>query len=183
MEADLTVREIMTREYVGVSESDALAGAVELLLDDGAEAAVVLRGTEPVGVLTAADALARLTEGPGESRVEEAMSAPPPAIDPAESFTTAAATLADVDVDCLLVGDGEEVLGVVTERDVVGATASLAGRTETPAAVDATPAAGAAGGEAAADYPNQSVCEICGTLTADLQNFNGQLICADCREV
>ncbi|GAB3681548.1 CBS domain-containing protein [Salinarchaeum chitinilyticum] len=32
-------------------------------------------------------------------------------------------------------------------------------------------------------YSNQSVCESCGTLSADLQVVNGQSICPECRDV
>lgn len=186
----MTVREIMTHDYVGVSESDAVAAAVELMLEEGVLGAVVLRGSDPVGMLTAADALSVVAEDadPVSTRVEEVMSGTVPTVVPDASVSQAAGTMADTGVQCLLVTDGD-LRGLVTERDVVTATASLADRVaidepRTPEAA-ATEATAEATGDAATDpeYSSQSVCEICGSLTPDLQNFNGQLICENCRDV
>ena len=54
MNENVTVREVMEREFVGVSESDGVLETSELLLREGSDLAVVLRGSEPVGVVTAA---------------------------------------------------------------------------------------------------------------------------------
>ena len=35
MEGEVTVRDVMTREYVGVSESDTVLGAVRLMNEEG----------------------------------------------------------------------------------------------------------------------------------------------------
>jgi hypothetical protein len=32
-------------------------------------------------------------------------------------------------------------------------------------------------------FDDQGICEVCGALTHDLSAFNGQLRCADCRNV
>ena len=188
MEGDVTVREIMTREFVGVSESDPVEGAVELLLEEGASVAVVLRGSDPVGMLTADDALALLTNeaDPGETAVGDVMSGTVPRIGANAGITQAAGNMADSGVSCVLVTE-DDVVGIVTERDVVRATASLADRftMETPREPEPGPADSSAETAAPADaeYSNQSVCEICGSLTPDLQNFNGQLVCVDCRDI
>lgn len=193
MEGDVTVREIMTRDFVGVSESDSVEGAVELLLEEGASVAVVLRGSDPVGMLTADDALTLLANeaDPAETAVGDVMSGTVPQIGANAGITQAAGTMADSGVSCVLVAE-DDVQGIVSERDVVTATASLADRfaMETPREPEPGPADSAA--EAPVDptapaaddeYSNQSVCEICGSLTPDLQNFNGQLVCADCRDI
>ena len=189
----MTVREILTREYVGVSESDRVADAVDLMLEEGAASVVVLRGSEPVGTLTATDALELVSAGsdPGDGTVGEVMSGTLPSVPPDATVAEAAGAMADTGVGSLLVRDGEEVLGVVAQRDVVRATATLAepaavGEPSAPAGSEPVAAAvegGDADPEGAGEYSTQSVCEVCGSLTADLRNFNGQLICADCRDI
>lgn len=188
MEGDVTVRELMTREYVGVSESDPVSGAVQLLIEENEDAAVVLRGSEPIGMLTKTDALAHLTGGgDGDDRVTEAMSGTMPSVPSDAGFVDAANKLAEAGIECLLVTGGDEVVGLVTVQDVAGAAASLSTRPAHEGGRDRTlQAATVEGGEATdveTEYSRQSVCETCGSLTPDLQNFNGQLICADCREV
>lgn len=190
MEPDVTVRDLMTREYVGVSESDPVSGVADLLLDEDARAAVVLRGSEPVGMLTMADALGHLTgDGEPDGPVSDAMSGTTPSVAAGGGFVDAANKLAEAGTECLMVTDGDELLGVVSERDVVGAAASLStrpahegGRDREVEVAGVTADVGDAAG-AETGYSTQSVCEICGSLTPDLQNFNGQLICSDCREV
>lgn len=195
MDADVTVREIMTREYVGVSESDGVAEAVELMLEESADGVVVLRGSDPVGMLTAADALALVTSGrdPGDTDVGAAMSGTVPSVAPDASVAEAAGAMADAGIGSLLAVDGDDLVGVVSERDVVRAAATLADRSsvgspagpagQEPVAAAAEDDATGTGGRAEGEYSAQSVCESCGSFTPDLRNFNGQLICGDCREV
>jgi len=185
MVRDVTVREIMTREYVGVSESDTVGAAADLLVEEDGEAAVVLRGSDPVGMLTVTDALAHLArDGTGDEPVADVMSGTTPTVPPDHGYLDAANTLAEAATESLLVVD-DELLGLVTRRDVVGATASLGGpETMTAEAAPATAvAAEPESDRGGSNYSSQSVCEICGSLTPELQNFNGQLICGDCREV
>lgn len=180
----VSTRDVMTREYVGVSESDTVSGAVDLLLSEDASAAVVLRGADPVGTLSVGDALAHLHDGAdGDAPVETAMSESAPRVPPDESVFEAAAAMADADVDCLLVVEAGDVVGVVTDRDLVGATASLVNQPGTRPAGEAGPARTEGSEERTDDYATQSVCEACGSLTPDLSDFNGQLVCADCRDI
>ncbi|MFC7046249.1 hypothetical protein ACFQH6_13255 [Halobacteriaceae archaeon GCM10025711] len=66
-------------------------------------------------------------------------------------------------------------------RDVVTASASLAATPEQAPQEPVEQQAAAVAGDG--EYSNQSICEICGSLTRELSNFNGQLICSDCLEV
>jgi len=208
MDAEMTVREIMTREYVGVSESDPVDDVVALMREEPADQVVVLRGSEPVGMLTPADVLALVGEDVDarETAVGDVMSGTVPSVAPDRNVVAAAGEMADDGVRSLLVTDGEAVVGVVSERDVVRATATLADRAtlSTPpgaGAPEGAPATGTGNGgadvdeygtaepaeygaEAADDeYSTQSVCEVCGSLTPGLQSHNGQLVCGDCREM
>lgn len=197
MEGDVTVREIMTREYVGVSESDTVQGAVDLMLEEGARAVVVLHGSDPVGMLTSDEALTHLThDGSAEAAVSEVMAGTTPSVSPDSSFVDAAIRMADAHVDCLLVTENTEgLVGTITDRDIVRATASIASRPGSPVHPNGMPVEPETDTEAAdggfgvetegeeRQYSSQSVCESCGSFSPELHNFNGQLICSDCREV
>lgn len=194
MQGEVTVREIMTREYLGVSESDAVADAVGLMLAESAGAVVVLRGTDPVGMLLPEDALAVVADGadPGTTTVDAVMSDTVPTVPPEAPLVEVAGRMADAGTGSLLVTADGEVVGVVEETDVVAATSAVAGRgvPEPPGEPadpeTVTPGAAVESGEDAAateQVRTQSVCETCGALTADLREFNGQLICDDCRDI
>jgi CBS domain-containing protein len=191
MNTEVSVREVMNREYVGASESDDLVQTVELLLREEADTAVVLRGSETVGVVTERDVLALLVEGPDpeDATVGDAMTESLPTIAPDETLEAAADIMSAQSARRLVVTNGGEPLGVITEHDL------LAARTYDPspgedelAATAAESSAGTAIAtesrtEAEDSFDDQGICEVCGTLTSDLASFNGQLLCSDCRDM
>lgn len=195
MNADVTVREVMDREYVGVSESDDLVDTAELLLRQDTDTAVVLRGTEPVGVLTCRDVLGLLVEGPDpqSAAVADAMTESVPTVPPAFSLEEAADMMSAQTARRLVVQEtgGGEPLGIITEHDVLatrpyGRTREERQTAAEPADPDATATAMRAGDadrDTTEGFQDQSICEGCGTLTSDLASFNGQLLCPDCRDI
>lgn len=197
MNGTVSIRDVMAREYVGVSESDSVAGAARLMRDEGVESAVVLRGSEPVGVLGAREVMVLVAEGgdPASTAVESVMTAPPIVLTADADITEAIAEISRRDVRRIVVTDGGEVVGVVTEHDIITATSAMpeievgpgtAGGAETIGETEPGPEGTAvAGAETpeADQFSAQSVCEVCGSLSANLSEVNGQLVCADCREV
>jgi CBS domain-containing protein len=199
MNAGVTVRELMNREYVAASESDGLVETVELLLREEEQAAVVQRGSECVGVLTAPDVLAALVEGPPpeDATVGDAMTETVPTIDPEETLDGATAAMATQSTGALVVENGGEPLGVLTERDLLTSRTFQPGESADTRELDATPQAANAvretgparqetdvdGVSAEEGFEDQSICEGCGSLASDLAAFNGQLLCAECRDM
>lgn len=189
---EVTVREIMDREYVGVSESDDLAGTVELLLDEDKETAVVLRGSELVGMLGERDVLALLVdEQPlsaatvGDAMTEDVLTVPP-----AETVSEAVDRLSAASARRLLVTNGEEPLGVVTEGDLLARQNRPEQGSKTPAQTEMaatqqemTATENATRANSDEPFEDQGICEVCGSLARELVSFNGQLLCVDCREM
>ena len=210
MRTDTTVRDVMHREFLGVSESDSLTDAAALLVEEGTDCLVVLRGGEPVGRLGARDALGAVLDGDVDGvTVGVVMEPPPPTVAPDDRLRTVEERLVAEGVDrVVVVADGEAV-GVVTARDSLAADAVRAGTARSgpppnaPTAVDdegdatrvetsrAGTADAARGSERArtaesvdsAGASTQGVCEVCGALVPELGDANGQAVCPDCREV
>lgn len=189
MDGDVMIRDVMTREYVGVSESDSVLGAVRLMRDERAGSVVVLRGQEPVGILTEWDVLGVVADeiDPAETPVSDVMSKPVLTMSENRGLADAAATMSNEGIRRLLVVDeAEGVVGVLTERDIITASASL-GRAPTTEpeirSAELVAEAAANGAGPTTEYSSQSICENCGSLSRSLTDFNGQLICADCLDV
>lgn len=183
MDESIAVKDIVEREFVGVSESDSLAGVARLLVTEEADSAVVLRGNDPVGVLTARDALAALLDGtdPEETPVSEAMSEAPATIRGRANLREAEERLvADADGGPLVVAE-DDPIGVLTERGLLTAMAADARNGAGADSADSAEAALEHDGEA--EYATQSICEECGSLTQDLAETNGRLVCPNCRGV
>lgn len=184
MRNDITVRSIMHREFVGVSESDSLRDAAALLCEEEADAAIVLRGRQPVGMLSARDALsAFLSMDASEATVSDAMSDAGPTVEADESLSAAELQLAAGDGRMVVLDSGEPV-GVITDRDVLAATTSSPEEreNETNPELEADLAVGDEGAVDSADM-TRSICEVCGSLSYELVTRNGQLVCPDCEAV
>ncbi len=191
MNPDVRVQEVMDREYLGVSESDDLLSTVELFLRDGVDTAVVLRGSEPVGVVTSRDVLRLLVDGPdpADATVQDAMTDEVPSVAPDTSVAAAAEELSTRDARRVVVsGDDGEPQGILTEHDVL-AIRPFGAETDQPTgrlSMEQTAGSGHGPDEeraAVEEFREQGICEVCGTFTGDLAAFNGQLVCADCRNI
>ncbi len=193
MNRDVTVREVANREFVGVSESDDLLGTVELLVDEETDTALVMQGSEPVGILTDRDVLGLLAAegGVDDAVVGEAMQSAVPTIESQATIEEAADRMSAEGTRRLVVTDTGETLGTLTEHDLFAARplasngpetgqAHPAGEAETALAADAGTGVESETGDG---FEEQSICEGCGTLTGDLVAFNGQLLCGDCRDI
>ncbi|MXV62287.1 CBS domain-containing protein [Natronorubrum sp. JWXQ-INN-674] len=204
MESELSVRDVLTNEYVGVSESDTVRGAVSLMREERASCVLVVRGSEPVGIMTEWDVLGVVDDAhdPGETTVGDVMTSPVITFDPNRSLTDAANTMARENIRNVVVEGDDGVLGLVTQRDVIAAAGSFQAtmtptRSNTPPIEQDRPADERAIQSAASpedvetqvlpnggdEYTTQGVCEACGSLADSLWDANGQLVCADCRTV
>lgn len=148
MRTDTTVRDVMHREFLGVSESDPLADAAELLVEEGTDCLIVLRGGESVGQLGCRDALGALldagisTDRSGDDRggddetesesghgptVGDVMGPPLPTVSPDDALAVVEERLVSEGVDRIVVVDDGEAVGVVTAGDALAAGAPRTG--------------------------------------------------------
>jgi CBS domain-containing protein len=202
MESELSVRDVLTTEYVGVNESDPVLGAVRLMLEERSGCVLVVRGSEAVGIMTEWDVLGLVDDegDPAETTVGDAMTSPVISVDAGWSLADAATTMARQNIRNLVVEGDEGVLGILTQRDVIAAAGSFQGTTagtgsnESPAGyprgTEDGPHSPAGENVDARLLPNGGdefsslgVCEACGSLAESLWDANGQLVCSDCRSV
>jgi len=191
MRNGITVRDVMNREFVGVSESDTLADAGELMQQEPTEAVVVLRGSEPIGSLSTATVMSALLEGsPPDQPVGAVMEPPVPTVEPNTALSDAIQQFVTRGATHLLVVDDKrgdnEVVGLLTEHDVLTAseaveTTAIGSRSSTGEAVEPTEATAAADSASGTERSTQGICEGCGSLTPELATVNGQLVCPACR--
>ena len=137
MMADLRVRDIMGRSLVTVSVSERLSTVEDIMTLGHVRHMPVVRGGKLVGVVSERDllraSLSVLSEHRGAERraflhvveIARVMSAPPIVIGPDATIDEAALVMAEKKIGCLPVVDGDHLLGMVTETDVLRAVAGI----------------------------------------------------------
>jgi len=184
MQEPVSVREVMNREFIGASESDKLLETTELLVRENEPSAVVLRGNEPIGVLSTRDVLGYFVSkaSPDSATVSDAMTETVPSLSPDARLPEARDRMAAWDTEWAVVVEEGEPLGTLTGNDILS-TARLESET-TERVEDREPVATPGRNGATEDsFDEQGICSACGTLTRSLASFNGQLLCPDCRDV
>jgi len=186
MRQSLFARDVMRRACVGVSEGDSVSGAARLMREEGADGAVVVRGPDPVGMLTASDVMDIVADGadPETTSVDIAMRQPAVTVAPDDSLEEVIGVIAEHDARLLAVVSEGSLVGTVTEHDIVTVSSSLmpAGATEsTGRDAPVREQTGRDAGTPGDTYTTQGVCEVCGSLSRSLDPHNGQLVCEDCR--
>ncbi len=176
MVAHNTVRDVLLPDFVGASETDTVYDSAALLLAEATDYLVVVRGTEPVGLVGVRDLLDVLVNGVDETRpLASVMRTEFETISPDTPVDDALTRFVGTE-DPLLVVEDDELFGVLTERDLVSALSSGEER-HTPDQFESPVAT-----ERDAESNPQGICEDCGAFTQSLSNANGRSLCVECAQ-
>jgi CBS domain-containing protein len=127
----------MSRKMVTVSESDTLATVEDIMTLGHVRHMPVVRGGRLVGVVSERDllraSLSNLSDFARDQRraflhvveIARVMSAPPVTIHPDAHVEDAARVMAERKIGCLPVLQGDDLVGIVTETDVLRTFARL----------------------------------------------------------
>ena len=120
----LTVRDVMTTEVITIDESASVREAARLMSEKNVGCLVVLRGGEPVGIITERDILVRVVaEGkdPDAVRVGWVMSSPIIKGSPDMTIEEAARLMTNKRIKKLPIFEGGRMVGIITLTDIVSA--------------------------------------------------------------
>lgn len=177
MAQTVSVREVMTADFLGVTEGEPVIDVVDLLRDHRSGAAVVLRGSQPIGLVTAIDLLAVIDAGDPDDPIEEYMKVPIVTVQPDATIAHAADRLLATEADRIVVVNLEgAAIGVIGPADVLTASDTLL-----ESHLEHTTGAGA--GRNQPRLSEQGVCESCGALADNLTEVDGTLLCEACADL
>jgi CBS domain-containing protein len=167
----LTVRDIMTSPPITASPDATALEAARLMKERNIGALIISEGQRPVGIVTERDLVRKVvSEGvdPKGVRVRELMSSPVLTVPPGMDVLEAARSMARHKVRRLPVLHGQQLLGIVTERDVLEVSPDLLEVTR-----ELEP-------QADADSAFLTKCASCGSLTDGSRTSDGQVFCEEC---
>lgn len=179
MVAHDAVRDVLLPEFVGASESDPVPESAKLLIEEQADHLVVLRGTDPVGVVSARDLLEQfLTDEAQKTTLGDIMTTDYETISPDVSVGAAADRFVGSAQPLLVVDNGDPV-GLLTERDLLSAPHGDPYEQALPIEENTNNA----DTNTDTDAASQGICEACGAFTRSLTVADGRSLCADCLDV
>lgn len=122
----LTVKNIMTKSVVSVDASMTINESAKMMEDAKVGAIIVMENNSPLGIVTDRDFAIKAVAHvyPITSQIKQIMSSPLFSINPDESIRTAADLMHDRRILKLPVVDNENVVGIITARDIVNLLAT-----------------------------------------------------------
>ena len=133
-EDEMVVAELMRKNVSTMNVRGTLADAIEAMLGADVSALPVIDAHgKPVGIVTNREILAATLErepreggvrSPNLSPVAEFMAAWPPAVEPETALIDAARMMSYLDVKRVFVADGDRLVGVLSQTDIVDALAT-----------------------------------------------------------
>jgi CBS domain-containing protein len=120
-DADDYVKGIMSAPVVSVAAQATVAQALRAMIDHDIGAVVVADGHTPLGVFTERDLTRRILDDSAllSRPIEEVMSAPVTSASPDDEVMVAFRVMSDKKIRRLPVVEAGELVGIVTERDLL----------------------------------------------------------------
>ncbi|MCK4718253.1 MAG: CBS domain-containing protein [Thermoplasmata archaeon] len=173
-----TVNELMRLNPIKCDPDISVLDAARLMSDKGVGSILVVQETGALGIVTERDILSKIVatgKRPDEANLASIMTSPLVTVSPNADITVAAKLMVKHNIRRLPVVLEKELVGVVTDSDILGASAHLIASSEDLKNLicldDDTP------GEEMAGY-----CETCKAFSNRLESIDGRLICEECRE-
>ncbi len=175
MKYAVPVAEVMSHHPVVVGPEATVAEAAVVMRDRDVGSILVIADSKPMGIVTEKDLVTKVVARdvlPSKVKVTEIMSSPVVSIDPLTEVTEAARKMASLHIRRLPVVKGGDLLGMLTEADILRIWPALIEVTRERARIASQP-----NGEEVEGY-----CEKCSLFAEDLVEVDGQLLCGGCRE-
>jgi len=176
MSNNVEIREVMTDGVIAVQKDDNIVKASKMLEEENIRGVVVVDNGEAVGILVCRDIVYQVvSEGlnPRETLVEDVMSTDLVVAEANEELDEVAMAMAKNDISRVPIVDGEMLVGIVTQSDILRAWPGYAEIMDEEIEMNA---------EAVPREQSESGnCEECENYSEDLRPVNGLMLCPECR--
>ena len=174
---EIIVKEAMKTNIAKVEPNTTVLEAAQLMKKRKIGNVIIVEKKQPIGILTESDILKKVVAEGNNAKdviVKEVMSTPIIIIDPYVTLEEAMKTMGKCNVRRLPVIENNELIGIITQKDISMISPILH--------------------EISREWYDITVrdethlkkqifsgkCEDCGTLSANLKNIDGRLLCEDC---
>jgi len=179
MNDKVLVKEAMKSNPVLVFPQTTVFEAAELMKKHKNDTILVVDGKHPVGIVTERDIVKKVVaenKNPGKTLIKEVMTTPVMIIDPYVTIDDAMKLMGKCNIRRLPVVENNTLIGLITQNDIsrISPTLHEISR-EWSDIADRNEATGK-------NLVFSGKCEDCGMLSSNLKNYDGQLLCEDCKD-
>lgn len=173
---ELRVGDVMTKGVIYVRPNENIKRVAEIMKNNDIDSVIVIDKKHGLGMITDRDIISKIVaegKNPNTVTAAEVMSSPLITVAPHIDIDAAAKIMRDKNIRRLVVKQGDNIIGILTEFDLVRiepAMHVLISEHSKFDISDITTITGTVSG----------ICEVCGNYSESLQPIEGRLICEDC---
>lgn len=176
---EMSVREIMSKDIFDIEVTATVLDVAARMAESGTGSIIVTENDDNIGIITEHDIMVKTVAKnvlPSEITAGQIMSSPIIATKPSTNIIEAAEMMVKSDIRRLAVMEGDQIVGMITERDILaiapGLNTILEGLIEL---------------HHENNYQQEpelerGICQRCGALVDSITNVNGLMLCEDCKE-
>lgn len=180
---DVQIKDVMSKNPLVIKEKENVETAANLMKEADIGSLVVIDDDENLsGIITEMDIVKKVVAqnlSPDDIGISEVMSTPVHTISCEKAIQEAASLMAEENIRRLPVVEDEEMIGIITENDVLEISPTLIDITREYEKIRRS--------KRSDKYENQvkretsGYCESCGIYSDRLVSDNSQLLCPECR--
>jgi len=177
MNKDVLVKEVMKTKPVIVQPFTTVLEAARIMKDNKIGNVIISELNHPIGILTESDIIKKVVcEGKNaqEVTVEEVMSSPIVIADPYITLQEALKIMGKCNIRRLPLVENNQLVGIITQRDISRLSPALTEIAHEWSGIDTKDK------EYIQSQTFSGKCEDCNTLSTNLKNVEGRLLCDDC---
>ncbi len=176
---EMLVKEIMSKNIFDIDVTASVLDVAEKMAKSDTGSIIVIEDGDNVGIITEHDIITKTVVKnilPSKMSAREVMSSPIIAIKPSTNIIEAAEMMVRSNIRRLAVMEGDTIVGMVTDRDILAIAPGLNTILE---------------GLIQLHHENnycqepeleRGICQRCGAFVDNLTDVNGLMLCEDCKE-
>ncbi len=179
MGVGITLEEIMKKAVVTVKPGDSIKKVAETMAKTGIGGVIATEKGKIKGIVTEGDIISEIVseeKSPEEITVEEVMKNPVKTTEKHTDIEEALKIMRDLDIERLPITENDELVGIVTERDLTRVEPALIEMAREKQAITSHQ-------EIKEEVEVTGRCEECGNISNQLRTIDGKLLCPDCRDL
>lgn len=179
MGVGITLEEIMKKAVVTVKPNDSIQKVADTMAKTGIGGVIATEKGKIKGIVTEGDIISEIVaeqQNSTEKKVKEVMKTPVKTAKKHTDLEEALKLMRDLDIERLPIEENEELVGIVTERDLTKVEPALIEMAREKQAITS-------GKEIKEEVEVTGKCEECGNISNRLRRIEGKLLCPECRDL